>query len=39
LRGQLAAVRAAHGLDDADDIGQPVEGGAHALASEDNDDS
>jgi DivIVA domain-containing protein len=40
VRGQLAAVRAAHGLDDdADDTGQPVEGGAHALASEDNDDS
>jgi DivIVA domain-containing protein len=43
LRGQLATVRAAHGMDDdADDIaqpGQPVQGGAHALASEDNDDS
>ncbi|HKP40434.1 DivIVA domain-containing protein [Mycobacterium sp.] len=40
LRGQLGAVRAAHGLDDDADVAvQPVEGGAHALASEDNDDS
>jgi DivIVA domain-containing protein len=40
LRGQLAAVRAANGIDDdADDVGQHVEGGAHALASEDNNDS
>jgi DivIVA domain-containing protein len=40
LRGQLAAVRAAHGLDDdTHDAGEPVGGGAHALASEDNDDS
>ena len=40
LRGQLAAVRAAHGLvDDTDETDLPVEGGAHALASEDNEDS
>ena len=31
LRGQLAAVRAAHGIDDAD---EPVGGGAHALPSD-----
>ncbi len=29
LRGQLAAVRAAHGVDD--DTDEPLEGGAHAL--------
>jgi DivIVA domain-containing protein len=34
LRGQLAAVRAAHGLDDEADGKAPVEGGAHALSSE-----
>jgi DivIVA domain-containing protein len=40
LRGQLAAVQAAYGLDDdAEDAVRPVEGGAHALASDDNDDS
>ncbi|MGX9787294.1 DivIVA domain-containing protein [Mycobacterium sp. MMS18-G62] len=40
LRGQLAAVRAAYGVDDEqDEPGEPVEGGAHALASEENDDS
>jgi DivIVA domain-containing protein len=39
LRGQLAAVRAANGIDDDSDVGQHVEGGAHALASEDNNDS
>jgi DivIVA domain-containing protein len=42
LRGQLAAVRAAYGLDDegdeGDDTSQPTEG-AHALASEDNGES
>ena len=32
LRGQLAAVGAAHGLNDEPDDGdEPVEGGAHAL--------
>ena len=40
LRGQLAAVRAAAGLDDnTEDTGKAVEGGAHALASEDNEDA
>ncbi len=37
LRGQLAAVRAAHGLDDTDE--ERVEGGAHALPSEGADES
>jgi hypothetical protein len=37
LRGQLAAVRAAHGIDD-EDAAKPAEG-AHALGAEDNDDS
>ena len=39
LRGQLAAVRAAHGIDDdteGDD--QPVEG-AHAMATDDKDEA
>ena len=31
LRGQLAAVRAASGLDDTEDANEPAEGGAHAL--------
>src|SRR5882724_2676494 len=32
LRGELAAVRAAHGIDDdIEDADEPVEGGAHAL--------
>ena len=32
LRGELAAVRAAHGIDDdTEDADEPVEGGAHAL--------
>jgi DivIVA domain-containing protein len=40
LRGQLAAVRAAHGLDaDTEDSAEPIEGGAHALISEEDDDS
>jgi DivIVA domain-containing protein len=40
LRGQLAAVRAAHGLDDdADDGNEPVEGGAHAMRSDSEDES
>jgi DivIVA domain-containing protein len=34
LRGELAAVRAAGFLDDTDDSGEPVEGGAHAMPSE-----
>jgi DivIVA domain-containing protein len=34
LRGQLAAVRAAHGIDDADNADEPVGGGAHALPSD-----
>src|SRR5262249_11045517 len=38
LRGQLAAVRAAHGLDDdTDDAEQSAEGGAHALPSDKDD--
>jgi DivIVA domain-containing protein len=38
LRGQLAAVRAAHGIDDdTDDVDQPAEGGAHALQSDKDD--
>ena len=40
LRGQLAAVRAAYGIDD--DIGttdEPVDGGAHALQAEARDES
>ena len=40
LRGQLAAVRAAHGIDDEfDDVDEPVEGGAHALQSDAKDDA
>jgi DivIVA domain-containing protein len=40
LRGQLATVRAAYGLDeDTEHAEQSAEGGAHALASEDNGDS
>jgi DivIVA domain-containing protein len=37
VRGQLAAVRAAHGLDDEAHAGTPVEGGAHARPSEADD--
>jgi DivIVA domain-containing protein len=38
LRGQLATVRAAHGLDDdTEDVGEPVEGGAHALPNGEDD--
>ena len=33
VRGQLAAVRAAHGLDDDDEAEYRIEGGAHALPS------
>ena len=36
LRGQLATVRAAHGLEDDD---EPVEGGAHAMAADDKDET
>ena len=39
LRGQLAAVRAAHGLDeDTEHSQEPVEGGAHALLTEESGD-
>ena len=35
LRGQLAAVRAAHAIgDDTEDADEPVEGGAHALPTD-----
>jgi len=35
LRGQLAALRAAHGIgDDTEDADEPVEGGAHALPTD-----
>jgi DivIVA domain-containing protein len=37
LRGELATVRAAHGLDD-DERDEDVEGGAHALPSESSDE-
>ena len=40
LRGQLAAVRAAHGIvDDTEDADEPIEGGAHALHADGNGDS
>jgi DivIVA domain-containing protein len=40
LHGQLAAVRAAHGItDDNADAYEPVEGGAHALPTDANGDS
>jgi DivIVA domain-containing protein len=40
VRGQLAAVRAAHGLDDEYDDSEPqVEGGAHALPTEHADEA
>jgi DivIVA domain-containing protein len=40
LRGQLDAVRAAHGIvDDPEDADEPIEGGAHALQSDGNGDS
>ena len=40
LRGQLDAVRAAHGIvDDPEDADEPTEGGAHALQSDGNRDS
>jgi len=38
VRGQLAAVRAAHGLDDDDEAEYRIEGGAHALPSSEGDD-
>ena len=38
LRGQLAAVRAAHGIDDdAEGVDEPVERGAHALPNGEED--
>jgi DivIVA domain-containing protein len=38
LRGELAAVRAAHGIDDDyEDAEEPVEGGAHALPNGEDD--
>ena len=40
LRGELAAVRAAHGIDERHRrYEQPAEGGAHALASDAEDES
>ena len=40
LHGQLATVRAAHGIvDDTEDADEPIEGGAHALHSDGNADS
>jgi DivIVA domain-containing protein len=40
LRGQLAAVRAAHGInDESEHVDEPVEGGAHALQSDAKDDA
>jgi DivIVA domain-containing protein len=40
LRGQLAAVRTAHGLDDDTDAGdEPVDGGAHAMQADARDES
>jgi DivIVA domain-containing protein len=39
LRGQLAAVRAAHRVnDDSEDADEPVEGGAHALPADATDE-
>ncbi len=39
LRGELAAVRAAHGIvDDTEDADEPAEGGAHALHADGNGD-
>jgi DivIVA domain-containing protein len=37
LRGQLAAVRATHGVGDIEDTHQHVEGGAHALPNGEDD--
>ena len=46
LRGELATVRAAHGIvdnssdsSDTNDADEPIEGGAHALHSDNNGDS
>ena len=40
LRGELAAVRAAHGVvDETDDGDKPADGGAHAMASDNEDDA
>ena len=39
LRGQLAAVRAAQGLDEGtEDSSEPIEGGAHALIAEESEE-
>jgi len=37
LRGQLAAVRAAYGVDDAEESDEQIEGGAHALPNGEDD--
>ena len=37
VRGELAAVRAAHGVDDAEESDEPIESGAHALPNGDDD--
>jgi DivIVA domain-containing protein len=40
LRGELATMRAAYGIDDdAEDVDEPIEGGAHALHSDGNGES
>ena len=40
LRGELAAVRAAHGVvDETDDGDKPADEGAHAMASDNEDDA
>jgi DivIVA domain-containing protein len=39
LRGELATLRAAHGLDDSEHVDEPAEGGAHAMATDDKDDT
>jgi DivIVA domain-containing protein len=40
LRGQLATVRAAHGLDDdTEEADEPAQGGAHALVTDDKDEA
>jgi len=37
LRGQLAAVRAAHGINATEESDEPIEGGAHALPNGEDD--
>jgi DivIVA domain-containing protein len=40
LRGQLAAVRAAHGVEDeTQDADEPAESGAHAMATDETDEA